>query len=343
MEHPTFPTPEHAKPDQSGELGTSKKKKNKEKLASTEVKAETSKTENRKSTRIPKSALEDLFISKAASEAKQEPAQKDEKPKEKASETSREIAAIPSPESEPLHAVEAVSNTESPEPHPSLEGEFADEATIITRVPKPQPTATAKNSDVTPKVHKPAPEALESPSKHDALVIVSEKTPNIHETDNVPLPESAEQTEEPDKELSPPRVAPPLYEPSASVRRMMVQNEQATEHTPAAWVAETAEPVTQEAINRAVHRAEKRGNSRGVLAGGIFGYWLRGRRNRSELAEAQQTIGSQKEQISDLRNEQFVAAERVTAMNRSQAELERQIRIQRRNRFQEKEPQQTEA
>lgn len=254
----------------------------------------------------PENTLEKLF----AKEIDKEQAEDDDKtPLEIVEEVEAEVTHETPQEVIPPQIFESLE--EEPEAHqPTLEGEFAEEGMIISRAEAPKAEVRQETPDTLVDTSTPETAAQEPPKSPDEL-----SGPGTGGFETLPPDTSASTAE-----------TVPNEEQLAFMHRPAAESDARFE--PAIDVSrrtEAAEPaITRAEHEREVHYARKRATSRGVLAGGVFGYWL-GRRGRKaaeqEAAEAYELTRNQGKKIDRLEAEQAMAAERFRAMRQTQAEL----------------------
>jgi hypothetical protein len=307
MELPKFSSPESGKPDKPGDQEAPKKKKKKTtRIPLPVTKSEAKDSAEVKSEERSKSALDELFVSN----------KKQAEKLEISDDTADEIE-IAQDKSEIAEEIQSnLTETKEPEAeeHP-LEGEFVDEATIITRyksLPTDNVPAEANNASEAKESLPEAPDVsgeVIEPLLTPEIATTSESQPDLQESI-------------PDAEPEPPRVAPPFYMPPELERQAMIDpNVLDNERIAAELPVNTEETYTSQDLNRAAYRAEKRGKSSGVLAGGIFGYWIGRRELKRELASSKQEIGKQQAEINSLVGEQSVNQEKLKSLSHNHEEL----------------------
>ncbi len=338
---------ESGRSEETGDAETSKKKKKRVvRTGGILPKLEANKTDEAKpETR----SMGDLFASKektSEKESEKEPAHEDGK-----GTSAAEIAAEDTSEAAEVETAEDTGDAQlaqtlaipeldqSPRPaeaaadSDTLEGEFAEEGMIITRQEAPDPSEAAKQPSA---AERPSAEMFKEPET-DTPQAEEEARPEGGDGGLPPPPETgpsagASPEEEPPRYTassgSPPPEAPPVMYPFAAgevpqaERQRMFNPSALPESRP---VVPPAEVVPVQEARRQAHRAEKRGLSRGVLSGGVFGFLLGRRGRKTERAAAEQTATVQQKEIEQLKGEQALVAERLSALNRNQEALERQL------------------
>ncbi len=309
-------------PDTSGESKDAKKKK--------------------KTTRIPRSGgilpkLEaDDKRSAGTEETKPKPlgetlaAAKKPEAKDKAAEDSTKTETSEAPADRPEEAVaetlEIPELTEGAkaetEPENSLEGEFADEGLIITRAGAPQTAVVTETASDTPRTETwpvtppEAPQGQETAQEPAAETVAEmladpDITAEIVVWPEVPVPAEV-----------PIEVAAAEAQDIADVHRALDANERFNSMAaPVSAAAETTRPIVPEDVSDAYYRGRKHGTSSGVLAGGVFGWWL-GRRGKREIAvKAKSEAEKRDKEIRNLKNQQALIAERLAAMEGTKENL----------------------
>ncbi len=218
------------------------------------------------------------------------------------------------PEAESELALEPEVATEY-EPLPDIESEFSSEAPIIiTRAEAPTIPETELEMETT---------VVEEPK-----VIEAEPQPVAAEPEQ-PATWSSENSE---TDAAPPFHAPEALRPELEAEPMpeytldpVPEAERQTMFDPSAAVIErsassaSGRPTIEQAD--AVYRAERHGVRRGVVSGALFGWWLGRRGKRQAQHSAEVALKSRDKEIKKLTTEHELAAERLTAMERTESTL----------------------
>lgn len=289
------PLGEENEPEKTGESDTSKKKKKSRRRVPLPVETEQTKAEQQSEEKQPKKDKTET-PKEEISDPKTKPEEQDAKPEQTDAETS-----------EPLELPEVDDSTETDEETPFLGELVIDHSEEVDEEPIELPEAQPIEEEAAPALDlAPSDELLRANDEPEV-----EPTPE-------PTP-SAPEAAEPDVRQS---VLPPAPERSymtPDVRAMFDPN---------AWHASDFEPepmvAASEAHKRAL-RAEKRGLSRGVVSGGVVGWWL-GRRSGRKQAEAhEQILVTHEATIKRLESQQYsqaaIAEKRQNAFMRAQQEL----------------------
>lgn len=246
----------------------------------------------------PESVLEELFAREA-------------EPEESSVATEESLV---NPETESELALESAAASDY-EPMPDIESEFSSEAPIIITKAEVPTTPESKLETVMTVVEEPKTIELEPQPVSAEPGQSSGLTREALETEAASLFQPPE-TLRPDIEAEPmPEYA---LDPMPEAERQVMFD-------PSAAVIErsTLSPSGRPSIEQAdaVYRAERRGVRRGVVSGALFGWWLGRRGKRQAQHSAEVALKSRDKEIKKLTTEHELAAERLTAMERTESTL----------------------
>ncbi|MDQ3065261.1 MAG: hypothetical protein M3Q36_03240 [bacterium] len=194
------------------------------------------------------------------------------------------------------------------------------ETPVETKVEKPETTAKEGELEVEEPVKIEHVESTVEPAHEPAQEVSFEKL--IADAEVIPIPASTENTDEsPAAEFEAPIQTPAIEEtpdvryyesiPTEPIqeRRRIIDSDDYGVETRSTPVANNS--ISRSELSSAVYRAEKRGLSRGVVSGGIVGWWI-GRRGKNEaVSRVENSMDKQNSIIKQLRQEQAATVERL--------------------------------
>lgn len=186
----------------------------------------------------------------------------------------------------------------------SQEGEFSDEVPLIISRPEVRSKPEQSASDTEPVTAEAELQNAEFES-----VFVSPESPEIDEPQNYDEQEIYHQ----------------------QVRQDQLDFDRYYQSRAAETPKTTEKKITEEELNERVHAATKHGVRRGVISGGLVGWWI-GRRGKKEAIkaakEADEEIEKQDEEIDRLRRNQAMTNERLAAMDQTNEYIKKAIEKQ---------------